>query len=262
MNDGEELLVGGRMTSGITRIGDRLRRPTGPWSPAVHEYLLHLESVEFAGAPRVLGVEPGWEILTYLDGDVANDPQWEPGRDAQLPAYARTDAALAGAARLLRRLHTAAVGFDPVITDYRFHPHPPRPGQVVSHGDLGPWNTVYRQGLPVAFIDWDAAHPVDPVDDVAAAAWAFVPLEPPERFGEVGFKPAPELATRLRLFVDAYGLTDRRAILPALQRAKLTEAERVKYAPIGPADAATSLEYFARQLRWLETISEDLAATL
>jgi hypothetical protein len=37
--------------------------------------------------------------------------------------------------------------------DYRFHPHPPLPGEVVSDGDLGPWNTVYRDGAPVAFID-------------------------------------------------------------------------------------------------------------
>jgi hypothetical protein len=72
----------------------------------------------------------------------------------------------------------------------------------------------------------------------------------------------PDLPTRLRLFVDAYGLADRRTILPALQRAKLTDVERVKYAPIGPADAATSLEYVARQLRWLRDTSADLTSGL
>jgi hypothetical protein len=34
------------MTSGLVRHGDRVRRPTGPWSPAVHEYLRHLASAE------------------------------------------------------------------------------------------------------------------------------------------------------------------------------------------------------------------------
>lgn len=85
--------------------------------------------------------------------------------------YARTDLALRGAANLIRKLHAAASGFRPAITGYRFHPHPPKAGEIVSHGDLGPWNTVYRHGIPVAFIDWDTAHPVDPLADLAASAW-------------------------------------------------------------------------------------------
>jgi aminoglycoside phosphotransferase (APT) family kinase protein len=179
-----------------------------------------------------------------------------------LPPYARTERALAGAAALLRRLHTAAAGFEPTTIDYRFHPHPPRLGQIVSHGDLGPWNTVYRNGIPVALIDWDAAQPVDTLVDLAAAAWAFVPLAPTEWLAEAGFDPLPELPSRLRCLVDAYGLADCQEILPALQHAKLTEVERVKYAPIGAADAATTLEHLAGQLRWLDDISADLARAL
>jgi aminoglycoside phosphotransferase (APT) family kinase protein len=76
----------------------------------------------------------------------------------------------------MRKLHVAASGFQPAITSYRFHPYPPRGGEIVSHGDLGPWNTVYRDGIPVTFIDWDSAQPVDPLVDLAAAAWTFVPL--------------------------------------------------------------------------------------
>ena len=260
--DDREQTLGGRMTSGIVRCGDRISRPTGPWSPAVHEYLRHLESVGFAGAPRVLGVEPGREILTYLHGNVAVDPQWQPGRGNRLPAYARTERALAGAAQLLRRLHVAAAGFEPTITEYRFHPYSPQAGQIVSHGDLGPWNTVYRHGVPVAFIDWDAAQPVDPIIDLAAAAWTYVPLVPPGQLREAGFASVPDLPARLRLFLDAYGLADRRAILPALQQAKLIDVERVKYAPIGPADAAATLEYRAGQLRWLHELFDDLAGAL
>jgi hypothetical protein len=47
-------LSGGRMTSGIVRRGERLLRPMGPWSPAVHQYLRHLETAGFEGSPRVL----------------------------------------------------------------------------------------------------------------------------------------------------------------------------------------------------------------
>jgi hypothetical protein len=42
------------MTSGMARRGERLLRPMGPWSPAVHEYLRYLEAARFDGAPRVL----------------------------------------------------------------------------------------------------------------------------------------------------------------------------------------------------------------
>ncbi len=73
----------------------------------------------------------------------------------------------------------------------------------------------------VAFIDLDSAHPVNPLADLAGAAWTFLPLAPPEQLLEAGFDPLPDLPGRLRMFVDAYGLTDRKAILPALVRSKL-----------------------------------------
>jgi aminoglycoside phosphotransferase (APT) family kinase protein len=253
-------LTGGRMTSGIVRHGDRVHRPAGPWTPAVHEYLRHLAAAGFAGSPRVL--DDGWEELSYLDGEVAADPDWQPGRGNRLPPYARTDQALVAAGRLIRTLHEAAAGFQPTETGYRFHPHPPLPGEVVSHGDLGPWNTVYRDGLPVAFIDWDSAQPVDPVADLAAAAWAFLPLAPSGQLTQAGFDPLPDLPARLRLFVDAYGLADRQSIIPALQRSPLATAEHVKYWPIDASGAADSLEFLARELRWIHRLTPDLARAL
>ena len=243
-------LAGGRMTRGIVRRGDRLLRPTGPWSPAVHEYLRHLDAARFDGSPRVLGIEDDQEVLTFIDGDVAVDPQWEPGHGHRLPPYARTDVALCGAADLLRQLQAAASGFQPAITSYRFRPRPPRAGEIISHGDLGPWNTVYRDGIPVAFIDWDSAGPVSPLDELADAAWTFVPLAPPRQLLEAGFEPLPDLPARLRLFVEAYGLTDRKAILPALERSMTGAAGR----PANTADAAS--------LQWLQSVSMKFAGAL
>ena len=255
-------LAGGRMTTGMVRRGQQLHRPIGPWSPAVHEFLRYLESVGFDGSPRLLGVEGDREILTFLDGDVAVDPHWQPGRGHLLPPYARTDRALRGAGALIRRLHDAAAGFEPANVGYRFHRHPPRSGEIVSHGDIGPWNTVYRDGEPAAFIDWDAAGPVEPLLDLADAAWVFVPLTPDGRLREAGFDPLPDLAARLRLFLDGYGLANRQQILPALQRARLIAAERIKHWPIGAADAADGLELIATDLRWLGSVSTDLARAL
>jgi Ser/Thr protein kinase RdoA (MazF antagonist) len=244
-------LPGGRMTSGIVRIGDRVRRPAGPWTPAVHEYLRHLAKAGFPGSPSVLAAGDGWEELSYLDGEVAADPAWQPGRGHRLPPYARTDAALAAAGRLIRALHRASAGFEPASTGYRFHPHPPLPGEVVSHGDLGPWNTVYRDGISVAFIDWDSAGPVTPLADLADAAWTFVPLAPHGQLLQAGFDPPPDLPARLRMFVDAYGLTDRKVILPALERSMLAEAAD---RPRNALDAA--------MLDWFRGVSMDFARAL
>lgn len=254
LDEGDVPLTGGRSTAGVVRRGSEVRRPLGPWSPAVHELLRHLEAVGFDGAPRVRRVEEGVEVLSFVEGEVACDPRWEPGRGARLPAHVRGDEGVAAVGRLLARLHDAVRGFVPSRTGYRFRPHPPGRGQIVSHGDLGPWNTAYRDGVPVAFIDWDAAGPVEPLTELAAAAWAFLPIACPGRLRESGFDPLPDLASRLRLLVDAYGLSDRRTILPALRRAKLEQAAQVAHWPIGAADSAVSLEYFADELRLLEEL--------
>lgn len=258
----ETALPSGRMTAGLVRRGGSVLRPLGPWSESVHEYLRHLEAAGFDGAPRVLGVQDGREELTYLEGEVADDPSWEPGRGHRLPEYARSDEALVAAGRLVRRLHEASRGFVPHHVDYRFHPHPPRPGELVCHGDLGPWNTVYRDGLPVAFIDWDAAEPREPLVDLAGAAEAFMPLVPDHQRREAGYDPLPDLGARLRLFVDAYGLPSRRAILPALRDAKLATLESIRRWPLDAAGAAGALEFVAGELRWLHAILPTLEQAL
>ena len=53
-----------------------------------------------------------------------------------------------------------------------------------------------------------------------------MPLAPAGQLGEARFDSLPDLPARLRLFVGAYGLTDRTAILPALRRCKRDEPKR------------------------------------
>src|SRR5438270_12220257 len=72
-------LLGGN-TSTVVRAGDTVRRNAGPWTPAVHALLRHLEYVGFTGAPRALGIdERGRAVLSFLDGacgEYPRGPHW------------------------------------------------------------------------------------------------------------------------------------------------------------------------------------------
>ena len=57
-SDAEARLQGGNLT-GVVRIGETVRRAPGPWTPAVHALLRHLEYVGFTGSPRALGMDEG-----------------------------------------------------------------------------------------------------------------------------------------------------------------------------------------------------------
>ncbi|MEV1000317.1 aminoglycoside phosphotransferase family protein [Nonomuraea sp. NPDC050202] len=189
----EEVLTGGGVNH-VVRAGDTVRRPSGPWTPAVHALLRHLAARGFTGAPRSHGIdERGREILDFVPGRTADYP---------LPGWVRTDEALIAVARLLRDYHDATAGLSHEGTWY----FPPvEPAEVICHGDVAPYNCVFRQGRPVAFIDFDTAHPGPRVWDVAYAAYRFVPLHHP---GDGDGIPVAEQARRLRLFADAYELDE------------------------------------------------------
>ncbi|MCM2580134.1 phosphotransferase [Streptomyces meridianus] len=201
----EEILTGGGVNH-VVRIGATVRRPTGPWTPAVHALLDHLAAAGFRGAPRAHGIdEQGREVLDFVPG--------------QIGTLSGCDGARPGAAgRLLRAFHDATAGFvPPAGAIWYFPPH--EPAEVVCHGDAAPYNMVFRDGLPVAFIDFDTAHPGPRIRDVAYAAYRFVPLTTAPAEGAM---PLAEQARRLRLFADAYGLAARdRATLVATAVARL-----------------------------------------
>lgn len=195
--EAEHLLTGNVST--VVRIGDTVRRTTGPWTPAVHALLRYLEEVGFEGAPRVLGIdEQGREVLTYLPGEV-------PRRAS--PEVA-TDRALVEVGRLLRQYHDAVSGFvlPPGVEWY--HESELASGSVVCHNDLSPGNTVFRDGQPVAFLDWDFASPAPPSWDLAHAAWQFVPLTDDPGCKRHGWTSPPDRLCRLRTLCDAYGLAE------------------------------------------------------
>src|SRR5512139_3875114 len=145
----------------VVRVGDTVRRPTYPWTPAVHALLGYLEQVGFPYSPRVLGTdEEGREVLTYLGGESGPHAWAEIVDDAGLKSFAR----------LLRDYHNAVAGFRPPdgLTWFTGHSRPVD-DQVICHGDFGPWNTVWRDARPVGILDWDYARPAHRMHDIAYA---------------------------------------------------------------------------------------------
>jgi Phosphotransferase enzyme family len=201
----EEPLLGGNATAGVVRVGDTVRRPAGPQTPAVHALLSHLHAVGFDGAPRPLGIdERGREVLSFLPGTVP----W-PDRFDLLEPRMR----LVRAAGLIRRFHDAVTGFAPPA-GARWQVLIPAEGpcDIIAHHDLAPWNLVI--GPHWAFIDWDLAAPGTRLWDVAYAAHGFVPLSANPRWQH------RDAGCRLRTFADAYGLDEaqRRELVPLLAR--------------------------------------------
>jgi len=201
----EIALGGGNATGGVVRIGDTVRRPAGPWTPAVHALLDHLCAAGFRGAPRPLGLDDlGREVLTFIPGTIP----W-PGNFALLDP----DDRLRRVARLIRDFHDAVTGFCPP-PDARWQALIPAEGTgIIAHHDLAPWNLVISPRR-WAFIDWDTASPGSRLWDVAYALHGFVPLSANPRYQR------NDSARRMRLLADTYGLdqAQRQELLPMLAR--------------------------------------------
>lgn len=203
------------------------------------------------------------EVLTFIEGDVLADPTWKAGEPTPWPAWAQTEDALAAAGHLLRELHEASRSFAPSGAVWKQYEHPDLlPEEIVCHGDIGPHNTVYRDAMPVAFIDWETIRPNHPLVEFGNAAWHYVPLGDDAYFARSGFGATPDLPRRLRLFATVYGVTNPSQVLWSLQQTKQRSVEAMRYWPISPRGRANHLNLVAGDLMWLEQHKDELQCGL
>jgi len=190
-------------------VGETVRKPSGPWTPTIQVLLAHLVAKGFP-APRPLGVDDrGREILSYVEGRASHFP-W--------PEILKTQPGIECVGRTLRIFHAEIADFvapSPCIWQ-DFESRPPAIGEIVCHGDFGPYNLIWSESEIVGVVDWEFARPAAPIRDVAWAAMTCVPLRRDEGDINLVFRPTLEQA-RLRLIglLDSYGFVDRAAVIDA-----------------------------------------------
>ena len=259
----EEALDGGIANSGqVVRVGPHVLRPSNPHSGSIHAFLRAVRQTGFDGVPLPIGIDDdGRERLELIEGDVPIVPY---------PAWSQSDAALASIARLLRRLHDAARSFDASRHTWADDLADPSGGTLVCHNDPELSNVVFRDGLAVAFLDFEFAAPGRPIYDLAHLARLCVPIDDDIDRARMGWRAADHPA-RLRLVADAYGLDGEgrmgllAAVGQAMERVEAAVRRGVEAADpntVAMWDRTGGAERYARRWRWWDAHHDRLAAAL
>lgn len=206
----EEVDLPGGNVGGATRVGRTVRRPTGPWTPAVHELLGFLNEERLRGVPAVLGIDDqNRETLSYVEG-----------RGVQVDQEIVLDTVLEEAVIWLRDYHDIIEGFRPEGPKiWRGGESALGSDEIICHNDPGAYNWIVQGGHFVAMIDWDVAGPGKPIDDLAFLAWTALPL-----YREI---PLDDLVRRLDILVDAYGEWGPMTVLHAVADRMTLASDRI-----------------------------------
>ena len=233
--------------SNPVKIGDTVHRDSGVWTPSVHKLLNYLEEHGFDAAPRALGFDSeGREILTYLPGEAV----FRPWQEVLLSGDG-----LEQLAKLLRKYHDLVAGFDPGDdAQWRVGKLPLKKGQIIRHGDLGAWNTLWQDGILTGIIDWDFAQPGERIEDLAQMAYHTIPLRGEQIWKNAGFSTRPDFLNRLESLVAAYGMFTVDEVLAAALRVIENDSIIVK------EKGAAGIHPWAKFLKRgdVENINEDI----
>jgi aminoglycoside phosphotransferase (APT) family kinase protein len=170
--------------------------------------LRYLRAKGFDRVPIPFGVTDGRESLTFIQGQSGSDG-W---------AMVVPEEGLCSLARFLREYHEATKGFVlPAGLRWAFDDVSPSAGQVICHGDVGPWNVVWRDGRPVGLVDFDFAGPGDPLLDVAYTLEYVAPFcDDKEAVRWRAYARPPDRRRRIAVFAEAYGLPSTSGVVDAV----------------------------------------------
>lgn len=188
-------LKGGRAGK-ISKVKDQVCRPANLWTPTVHRFLKFLNDNGANFIPILHGIEDEKEFVSFIKGDVYNDP---------LPKIFKEDAMIVSAAKLLSKFHKLSeLYIGNIDTHSRWMLNPVHPIEVICHGDFAPYNTVIVDEKSTAMIDFDTIHPGPKIWDVSYASYRWV------SFIDQGEEEFDENMRKIRLFLNTYGMLDKK----------------------------------------------------
>jgi Phosphotransferase enzyme family len=191
----------------------------------VQDLLGHLRAHGATWAPEPRGIFGAREAVGWVAGDVPAYP---------MPDWVWDERVLVASARLLRELHEATAGFERGGRTWQLRAH--EPVEVICHNDFAPYNLAFRDGMPVAAIDFGTASPGPRVWDLAYLAYRLVPLAAP---GNPDLPDVGDRDGRLARLCAAYGGVEPAevlAILPGRLR-ELAEISPPEHAALYLRDA-------------------------
>ncbi|MFD2178433.1 phosphotransferase enzyme family protein [Veronia pacifica] len=186
-----EVLSGGRERS-IYRDNQTVIRPAKPWSNTIHALLTHLHLQEFTQCPHVIALTPTEEQLSYVEGDTFDYP---------LNGHIASTEALISAAKLLRNLHDASIGFLKQVEKPVWMLPAREPTEVICHGDFAPYNVALDKTSVSGVFDFDTAHPGPRIWDLAYSVYCWAPFKTHE-YDSMG--TLEQQIERAKIFLDAY----------------------------------------------------------
>ncbi len=271
----DQVLHGGVANAGaVVRQGQHVLRPSNPHTPTLHSLLAHVASTGFDGASQPVGIDDdGRERLVFIDGDVAIPPY---------PAWVQSSDALQSIARLLRSFHDATRSFEPAVdatwSDEMADPLDPLaespvgapiPDRVICHNDVCLENVVFRNGVAVGLFDFDFAAPGRSLYDLAQFARMCVPVDDEINAARLGWQ-MPDIALRLRLVADAYGLPPDRTEFLSILSASIEAGGQFVLRRVQAGDpnfiamwnAMGGMERFDRRRQWFAAHRDQFLAAL
>lgn len=253
-------LSGGNVADGVVQIGDTVRKPQTPATPAIHTLLNHLAEAGIAGMPQALGCDDqGRQILSFVRGDTAfPDTMWD---DTET---------LTSAARLLRRIHDASTALLHQDLPWAYHFPDTSRHEVIGHSDFAPYNMIFGlDGRVIGVFDFDLAGPAPRIRDLAYLAWWLVPLgQNDSAMQKATHRDITQYSARLKLLCTTYGVTADAQFLDMLDHV-LEHMSNANAARAMIGDAATQalidgghLDHWAQEHMLFNDIRSTIAANL
>lgn len=199
--DGDHIeVLQSRADRPVVRVGHRVRHPRQSSSESVHALLAFLRKSGFSEAPQPGALTQEIDEVEFIEGT---------GGDDACLMVADVEA-VAAVGSLLRRYHDTVARWRPAVEPRWFDG---RRGvgdgrtELVCHGDVGPWNLVWRDDRIVGLIDWEHATVASPRTDVAYALHYLAPFRDRSYwYGVLGMSHKPRRRHRMSVFAEAYGI--------------------------------------------------------